>query len=254
MRPAQVVLVFFSRAAAGLRLPVAATGPLRGPTPPSFSLPNGKPVILFDGVCNFCNRWVNFVLGVQSPAQPLRSAFAKRWRWSPIGRQRPRRHLPVCQHAVASRKRPAGWNRAAQRPVRKAVAHMRIDGGSDWRGRECHPRSSPRPRDDLSTFVVIDKEGFYTQSTGALRVAQALPRPALNALGTACMPLPSFVRDTVYQVVATNRYSILGRDEDGATPSCILRDDAAAMQRRFLDLNWPPSELGGGAAGAESAA
>ena len=99
-----------------------------------------------------------------------------------------------------------------------------------------------RPDDDLSTFVVIDQEGFWTQSTGALRVAQALPRPALNVLGSAFMPLPSFVRDTVYQTVATNRYSILGRDTDGATPSCILRPDAMALQERFLDTNWPPAD------------
>ena len=47
----------------GLQMPTAATGPLQGKLPPSFSLPNGKSVILFDGVCNFCNAWVNFVLG-----------------------------------------------------------------------------------------------------------------------------------------------------------------------------------------------
>ena len=38
------------------------TGPLSGPLPPDFSLPNGRSVILFDGVCNFCNAWVGFVL------------------------------------------------------------------------------------------------------------------------------------------------------------------------------------------------
>merc|ERR1719238_735687 len=39
-----------------------ATGPLSG-VATDFSLPEGrKGVILFDGVCNFCNRWVSFVL------------------------------------------------------------------------------------------------------------------------------------------------------------------------------------------------
>ena len=90
---------------------------------------------------------------------------------------------------------------------------------------------------------MIDGEGFWTQSTAALRVAEALPRPTLNVLGGAFMPLPAAVRDVVYQTVATNRYSILGRDRDGATPSCMLRDDAFAMQDRFLDDKWPlPSE------------
>jgi hypothetical protein len=40
----------------------AVTGPLSGPLPDDFSLPGGRSVILFDGVCNFCNRWVGFVL------------------------------------------------------------------------------------------------------------------------------------------------------------------------------------------------
>ena len=100
-----------------------------------------------------------------------------------------------------------------------------------------------RPPDDLSTFVMIDGEGFWTQSTAALRVAEALPRPTLNVLGGAFMPLPAALRDVVYQTVATNRYSILGRDDDGATPSCMLRDDAFAMRERFLDQSWtPPTE------------
>ena len=100
-----------------------------------------------------------------------------------------------------------------------------------------------RPADDLSTFVMIDGEGFWTQSTAALRVAEALPRPTLNVLGGAFMPLPAALRDVVYQTVATNRYSILGRDDDGTTPSCMLRDDAFAMKERFLDQSWtPPTE------------
>ena len=90
---------------------------------------------------------------------------------------------------------------------------------------------------------MIDGEGFWTQSTAALRVAEALPRPTLNVLGGAFMPLPAALRDVVYQTVATNRYSILGRDDDGATPSCMLRDDAFAMRERFLDQSWtPPTE------------
>src|SRR5690606_7831218 len=28
----------------------------------SFQIPHGKKLILFDGVCNFCNYWVNFIM------------------------------------------------------------------------------------------------------------------------------------------------------------------------------------------------
>ena len=60
-----------------IRLPTPATGPLRGSLPASFELPNGKSVILFDGVCNFCNAWVNFVLGEQSTTLPLGPALTR---------------------------------------------------------------------------------------------------------------------------------------------------------------------------------
>lgn len=40
----------------------SVTGPLSGPLPADFELPSGRSVILFDGVCNFCNAWVGFVL------------------------------------------------------------------------------------------------------------------------------------------------------------------------------------------------
>ena len=58
--------------ALALKLPTSATGPLGGKLSPSFSLPRGKNVILFDGVCNFCNRWVNFVLGERPARTPPR--------------------------------------------------------------------------------------------------------------------------------------------------------------------------------------
>ena len=39
-----------------------ASGPLSGAMPSTFARPGGRNVILFDGVCNFCNRWVQFVV------------------------------------------------------------------------------------------------------------------------------------------------------------------------------------------------
>ena len=59
-----------------------------------------------------------------------------------------------------------------------------------------------------------------------------LKKPALNVMAAAFVNVPPFVRDRVYRVVATNRYSILGRDDDDATPSCKLR--APEEEARFL--------------------
>ena len=156
------------------------TGPLSGPMPSDFKLPEGrKGVILFDGVCNFCNRWVSFVLDNDPDG-----AFA--------------------------------------------FASLQSDAGRELLS-QCG-----RDDSDLSTFVVIDSTGFHTQSSAALRVAATLEKPALNMLSTAFTPVPLVLRDSLYRVVANNRYSILGKDESGGPESCKLRTDAMTVKDRFL--------------------
>jgi predicted DCC family thiol-disulfide oxidoreductase YuxK len=146
-----------------------------------FALPEGREgIILFDGVCNFCNRWVSFVLD----------------------------NDPDGIFAFASLQSAAGRSLLEQ---------------------------CGRSPDDLSTFVVIDKGGFYTESSAALRVGAMLQIPALNSFSAALTRVPKPLRDGVYRTVADNRYSILGRDEDDATPSCKLRADAFTAAQRFLE-------------------
>jgi len=43
------------------------------------------------------------------------------------------------------------------------------------------------------------------------------------------------VRDSIYRVVANNRYSILGKASEEEPPSCQLRYDYATLKERFLD-------------------
>ena len=159
----------------------AVTGPLRGALPPDLELPEGRDgVILFDGVCNFCNRWVSFVLDNDPDG-----IFAFASLQSAKGREL----LTAC-------------------------------------GRDA---------DDLSTFVLIDRSGFYTQSDAALRVGTTLRLPALNALASTATRVPSPLRDGIYRLVANNRYSILGKDESGSGAlSCKLRADGRDLGR-FLE-------------------
>lgn len=155
-----------------------ATGPLRGDLPEGHQLlPDGREgVILFDGVCNFCNRWVSFVLD----------------------------NDPEGIFAFASLQSPKGGELLA---------------------------ACGRDAEDLSTFVVIDRSNFYTQSDAALRVGAMLKLPALNVLASAATRVPSPLRDGVYRLVANNRYSILGKDESGDGPSCQLRADGRDLDR-----------------------
>jgi predicted DCC family thiol-disulfide oxidoreductase YuxK len=170
----------FARTTTPRALLTGATGPLSGSMPADFALPDGrKGIIMFDGVCNFCNRWVSFVLDND----------------------------------------PDGLF---------AFASLQSDAGRELLSK------CGRDDSDLSTFVVIDDQGFHTQSDAALRVAATLKKPALNVMATAFSPVPSPLRDGVYRLVANNRYSILGKDESGGVESCKLRADAMTVQERFL--------------------
>ena len=93
-----------------------------------------------------------------------------------------------------------------------------------------------RAQADLSTFVLIDSSGFSTESTAVLRIAGALDAPVLRAAATAGMAVPKPLRNSVYRIVAGNRYSLLGKDESGDAPSCTLRDDIDVVRGRFLEL------------------
>ena len=93
------------------------------------------------------------------------------------------------------------------------------------------------PQSDLSTFVLIDGAGFWTESTAVLRIAAALDAPALRAAAAVGMAVPRPLRNSVYRLVATNRYSLLGRDESGGEPSCTLRDDIDVVRGRFLEID-----------------
>ena len=68
------------------------------------------------------------------------------------------------------------------------------------------------------------------------QVASELGPAVLRTAGVALQPLPHFLRDSVYRVVADNRYSILGRAADGAAPPCQLKYDYDVLRERMLDL------------------
>ena len=71
--------------------------------------------------------------------------------------------------------------------------------------------------------------------------SRALSFLVLTAPYRLLLTLPLFLRficslrSGVYRLVADNRYKILGKDEDGATPSCKLRADSLTAAERFLE-------------------
>ncbi|KAG0560763.1 hypothetical protein KC19_9G011300 [Ceratodon purpureus] len=134
----------------------------------SYFATDSRPIVLFDGVCNFCNAGVNFVLD-NDPEGLVRMA-------------------------------------ALQSEAGKALL---LRAG--------------RSSEDLSSLVLVEKDRSYIKSEGVLRTAQYLGN-VLPPLGSLGLLFPLFFRDFVYDNVANNRYSILGR-----------RDQCRVSDARFND-------------------
>jgi len=138
-------------------------------------------VVLFDGVCNFCNAWVNLVIDND----------------------------------------PSGYFCFA--PLQSDVGKMLL-------------QQAGRKPDDLSSFLLVDEVGYWTESTAALRVAEKLNNPALAVTASAAKNIiPKPLRDMGYYFVSENRYNILGRIGDFDTPRCKIGKDAQVLKARFLD-------------------
>lgn len=63
----------------------------------------------------------------------------------------------------------------------------------------------------LKTLALLDKEKLYTRSTAVLRIARKLG--GAWPLLYAGMIIPRFIRDSMYDWVAANRYRWFGKKE-----------------------------------------
>lgn len=74
--------------------------------------------------------------------------------------------------------------------------------------------------DTFDSFIVWEDGKYYTESTAALRVARKLsgPWPGLYAF----ILLPAFIRNSVYRIVAKNRYRWFGKKEACWVPTVEL--------------------------------
>ena len=74
--------------------------------------------------------------------------------------------------------------------------------------------------DTFDSFIVCENGKYYTESTAALRVARKLSGlwPALYAF----ILLPAFIRNSVYRLIARNRYRWFGKKEACWIPTAEL--------------------------------
>ncbi|MCA0972065.1 thiol-disulfide oxidoreductase DCC family protein [Halobacillus litoralis] len=70
---------------------------------------------------------------------------------------------------------------------------------------------------ELDSFILIEKNRMYTQSTAALRVCRQLNGLWKTLHFLTAIPKP--IRDTVYNVIAKNRYKWFGTKEQCPLPT-----------------------------------
>jgi predicted DCC family thiol-disulfide oxidoreductase YuxK len=125
-----------------------------------------KPIILFDGVCNFCNASVNFII-----RQDKKNVFQFAALQSNAGQQLSEKY------------------------------HL--------------------PKEEFDSFVLIDNGKIYTQSTAGFKVYGKLPW--IWKWTQIFWIVPKFIRDAVYDYVASNRYKWFGKKDQCMIPTAEVR-------------------------------
>jgi predicted DCC family thiol-disulfide oxidoreductase YuxK len=77
------------------------------------------------------------------------------------------------------------------------------------------------PANDFNSFILIEDEKVYTKSTGALRVTKNLS--GLWPLLYGFIIVPKFLRDSIYDLIAKNRYKWFGKKDSCMIPTPEVR-------------------------------
>lgn len=78
------------------------------------------------------------------------------------------------------------------------------------------------PAGSLYSILVVEEDVCYERSEAALRIANRLPWP-WNWL-TVFRILPRFICDTMYDLIAKNRYRMFGKQDSCMLPTPELRE------------------------------
>lgn len=148
-----------------------------------------KQVILYDGVCNFCNSWVDLVLKIDS-----------------------KKLFTFCALQSDSGKDILQFIGRDRGDLSSVVYVKRLDMSDGW-----------KERIDGSDR---DKCVVYMKSDAALYVAEDLGVPSF-LVRLVVMLVPRIIRDGIYDIVASNRYRFLGRRQqcrcsDSSDPTRFL--------------------------------
>ena len=77
------------------------------------------------------------------------------------------------------------------------------------------------PLDELNSFILIENNKAYTRSTGALKVAKKLN--GIFPMLYSFIIIPKIFRDSIYDLVARNRYKWFGKKDECMIPTPQLK-------------------------------
>lgn len=80
------------------------------------------------------------------------------------------------------------------------------------------------------SIILVDEDGVHLRSTAALRIGASLGFP--YSIGRVAFIVPRVIRDSVYDLIARNRYRWFGRQD-----TCML--PTPEVRARFLDGDEP---------------
>jgi len=97
-----------------------------------------------------------------------------------------------------------------------------------------------RKADDISSIVLVTKDGAFVKSDAVLKITEELTPLSLLPLKPAAVLgrfiVPKFLRDVIYDGVADNRYQLMGKrtecrlDDDGEFEKRFVNDDVATKK------------------------
>jgi predicted DCC family thiol-disulfide oxidoreductase YuxK len=83
-------------------------------------------------------------------------------------------------------------------------------------------KNNNMPTIGFNSFILFDRKKIYTKSTGALMVAKKLG--GVLSLLYFFIIIPSFIRDSIYDFIARNRYKWFGKKEECWIPTDELKN------------------------------
>ena len=166
-------------------------------------------IVFFDGICNFCNSSVNFIIKRDKKNYfkfaSLQSEYAKKFFDS--SRRVSCFHL-VPKVYLVKRKKSA---QKVSRSLETRETEKKLDSFTSF------PTSALGTEKIFDSIILFDNNKLYIKSSAALHIAKHLK--GLWKILFIFIIIPPFIRNLFYDIIAKNRYKWFGKREECMIPN-----------------------------------